>query len=106
MILYPGSTATCVFTVPFDYAALSKAVITFTQEGRTRISIISTDITAGTVSNTSVVAAELSQADSLKLENYIECKVQINLLTTDGARIPSEEIVIQVGSQNYRKLLV
>ena len=108
MIIYPGETATIEFEVPFASSHLSKAIITFSQNEFTVLKVETTNITPlSTVAPvTSLVTYTLSQSESLRLENYATCKVQINLMSTEGSRLVGSEVYLPVGVQQYRRVIV
>lgn len=105
MTIYPGETGEYSFLVPYAASTLSKAVVTFAQENNTKIEIITTDIEDAETEGKSIVTIEMTQMQSLKLKNGEMCYVQINLLTDNGDRIPSEPIGVHVGVQHYNKVL-
>ena len=103
LTLYPGSTQTCSFDVPYIADTLSKGVVTFRQDDQTRLKVETTNIVSNQDDpNKSTISITLTQSQSLKLKNSVQCSVQLNLLTTTGARLMCKPIMVNVEEQHYQ----
>jgi len=105
MIIYPGETSVCEFIVPYGSDYISKTVVSFYQDGKTILSKSDSSI-ADNEDGGSIITCTLTQSDTLKLKDYYVCSIQINVLSTNGLRYPSEPIEVRIGQQQYRQVMV
>ena len=104
MIIYPGETSVCEFIIPYSSDYISKTIVSFSQDGRTILSKSDSSI-VDDENGGSIITCSLTQSDTLKLKDYYICSIQINVLSTNGLRYPSEPIEVRIGQQQYRKVM-
>ena len=102
---YPGGTPLQVFTLPFAAVMLTKAVVTYVQNGVTVL-----EKTATEFSDTESEEPEcefsyaLTQEESL-LFSTDECLMQVNVLKTNGVREVSEPFGVHCCEQLHREVM-
>ena len=103
----PGETVNHQFTVPFQPSNISKAVVTYKQNGNIVLvkNVTSSSIRNGPVTGSAIIAVALTQEESLMFEDESEYCVQVNLRTTSGARAASKEMRDTTGPQHYKKVI-
>ena len=104
--IYPGGTQLQSFVVPFAPETISKAIVTYVQEGAG----IVLEKTVSAFSPTeeegeATFSYRLTQAESLLFRNFLSCKMQVNILMIDGTREPSEPWVVECGDQLHRTVI-
>ena len=103
-MIYPGDTQPMSFTLPFRAAYVEKAMVSFFQHGATRLSVEATAVSQLT-DNTCSLWLELTQAQSLQLRECCEVDIQVNVIGTDGKRLPSAIIHETCGEQYHRNII-
>lgn len=102
-MLYPGMTDTQTFYVPFLAEDISKALVTYSQNGIALIEkTASSFVSQGLQSSFEV---RLTQQDTLKLSNNCQTVIQINVVTIDGERYTSDPILMKTGIQSHRAVI-
>lgn len=102
-MLYPGMTDKETFYVPFSIEHVSKALVTYSQNGIVLIEKTSSSFTAK--GNQSSFDVHLTQQDTLKLSDNCQTVIQINVMTNDGERYTSDPILLKTGIQSHRAVM-
>lgn len=101
---YAGMTDLEDFIVPLPRTELSKAIVTYSQNGITLIEK-STTTFYSIDSKQCYFLINLSQSDTLALKNDEELGIQINLITTNGQRLTSDLLLMRMGEQTHREVI-
>lgn len=100
--IFPGETEQCEFILPFSASIVDKVVVTFRQEDDVMLEFTETNVTS-IDDNTCKIVHNITQAETLQLQNMIIGRVQVNVITTYNDRIVSFPFTIQIGEQFHRK---
>lgn len=104
-VLYPASTPTHTFTIPFASSNIEKVLVSYKQRGSVVLAKEVTTFTNTENENECVLAIELTQEETLQFVNNTDINVQLNVFTTDDKRLTSDPIQIAAGDQYERRVI-
>jgi len=102
----PGETVSHQFIIPFVVSEVAKVIVSYKQDGDI---VFEKTITSGfeqgeTQAETKFIIA-FSQTESLMFHPEKPLKIQINVITTYGARATSKEIKSNNSAQYHREVI-
>lgn len=110
-MFHPGETVSHVFNIPFLTTDVAKVLITYKQKDHIILvkTITSSNLTPVldelNVPVGSQLTVTLTQEESLKFMEKSVFSVQLNVITTGGARSASNEIEDKTGPQYYKEVI-
>ena len=105
-ILYPASTPTHTFEIPFAAENLEKVLVSYKQKGGVVLAKeVTTFTNSETDENSCILAIEFTQEETLKFANNTQIFAQLNVFTTDDKRLTSDPIEIEAGDQFERSVI-
>ena len=105
-VLYPASTPTHTFDIPFAADYIEKVLVSYKQRGSIVLAKEVTSFTdSATEENVCSFAIPFTQEETLKFANNQPIMAQLNIFTTDDKRLTSDPIEIEAGDQYERRVI-
>ena len=102
--IVPGLTCTHEWFIPFPIYLITHVRVTYQQNGETVFEQDVGELEEVDFANCKFMV-NLSQEDTLKFEQLVPAKVQINVISANGHRVPSTITNVPVGRQFYLEVM-
>ena len=103
-LIWPGGTQTQDFEIPFAAEEVAKVIVSYEQEDETILEKTITSFEDAGYGKTAF-SYELTQAESLLFRSEVKAWIQLNVMNTDGKRIPSVPFAVLCGPQFHREVI-
>ena len=103
-MFFPGETDFHIFTIPFMAEDISRVIVSYKQ--RDRVILEKEASAAETVEEFKCqVTVSLTQQETLRFCDDEPIAIQLNVYSTENARVTSRPILIRCGEQFYREVM-
>ena len=96
-----GTTTRLLFTIPFDTSLIKNCYVTLTQGEKIILNIDKSSLKLEGKN----ISYQLSQQDTLELDENKKVRIQIRVLTVDGDALASKIYVREVGEILYDEVI-